>query len=297
MKVLSLFDGISCGQLALNALGFKEGSYTYYASEIEKSAISVTQHNFPDTVQLGDINNWRQWDIDFGSIDLVLAGSPCQGFSFAGKELNFKDDRSKLFFVFVDILRHIESLNKNVIFLLENVEMRAEFKNKITEILGFGYVTIDSSLFSAQTRKRLYWSNKPIPQPHECSSQTIQEIVGENMRVARIVGRRLDSDGKRKDSDMSIPLMQYIEVSGNHKTNCLTTVAKDNIITTLPVGRYVYHAVSKNDWRYLTPDECEQLQTVPVGYTKILAGNKRFKALGNGWTVSVISYILKHILK
>ena len=116
MKVLSLFDGMSCGQIALKQLGIIPEAY--YASEIDKHAIKQTQLNFPDTIQLGNVTKWKEWDIDWKSIDLVLAGSPCQGFSFAGKQLAFDDPRSKLFFVFIDILNHIRSLNPDVLFLL-----------------------------------------------------------------------------------------------------------------------------------------------------------------------------------
>lgn len=116
MKILSLFDGMSCGQIALNRAGIKYNKY--YASEIDKYAIQITQKNYPNTIQLGDITKWHKWDIE--SPDLIVGGSPCQGFSFAGKQLNFSDERSKLFFVFMDILKHY----KPKYFLLENVKMK-----------------------------------------------------------------------------------------------------------------------------------------------------------------------------
>ena len=134
MVVLSLFDGISCGQIALERAGIKVDKY--YASEVDKYAITVTQANYPDTIQLGDVTKWREWDIDWGGIDLLIGGSPCQGFSFAGKQLAFDDPRSKLFFVYVDILNHIRSLNPDVKFLLENVKMKKEHLAVITEQLG-----------------------------------------------------------------------------------------------------------------------------------------------------------------
>lgn len=132
-KVLSLFDGISCGRIALERAGINVEKY--YASEIDKYAIKVSQDNWNDIIQLGDINNWKQWDIDWSKIDLLIGGSPCQGFSFAGKQLNFNDERSKLFFTFVDILNHIKKLNPNVKFLLENVKMKKEWQDIITESL------------------------------------------------------------------------------------------------------------------------------------------------------------------
>ena len=134
-NVLSLFDGISCGQVALGRAGIEFD--TYYASELDKYPIKITQANYPDTVQLGDVCNWREWGIDWSSIDLLIGGSPCQGFSFAGKQLAFNDPRSKLFFVYVDILNHIRKFNPNVKFLLENVKMKKEFLDVITESLFF----------------------------------------------------------------------------------------------------------------------------------------------------------------
>lgn len=155
MRVLSLFDGMSCGQIALNELNH---NVEYYASEIDKHAILQTQLNFPDTIQLGDVTKWREWQIDW-NFDLLLAGSPCQGFSFAGKQLAFDDPRSKLFFVFIDILNHIRTVNPNVKFLLENVRMKAEHEAVITQYVGVNPLYINSALVSAQNRERLYWTN------------------------------------------------------------------------------------------------------------------------------------------
>lgn len=157
MIVLSLFDGMSCGQIALKQLGIIPEYY--YASEIDKHAIKQTQLNFPNTIQLGDVTKWREWNIDWKSIDLILAGSPCQGFSFAGKQLAFDDPRSKLFFVFVDILNYIKSFNPEVLFLLENVNMKRSHMKIISEYCGVFPVNINSNLVSAQNRDRWYWTN------------------------------------------------------------------------------------------------------------------------------------------
>lgn len=157
MRILSLFDGMSCGQIALRELGVEPE--VYYASEIDKYAIRQTQHNFPDTVQLGDVERWREWAIDWTGIDLVQAGSPCQGFSFAGKQLAFDDPRSRLFFVFVDILNHVRKHNHDVRFLLESVNMKREYLRVISEYVGVFPVRINSSLVSAQNRDRWYWTN------------------------------------------------------------------------------------------------------------------------------------------
>lgn len=157
MKVVSLFDGMSCGQIALRELGVVPE--IYYASEIDRHAIGQTQLNFPDTVQLGDVTRWQEWDIDWTGIDLILAGSPCQAFSFAGKMLAFDDPRSRLFFVFADILNHARVANLRVRFLLENVNMKKEHLRVITEYVGVFPVRINSALVSAQNRDRWYWTN------------------------------------------------------------------------------------------------------------------------------------------
>lgn len=148
---------MSCGQIALRELGVP--IERYYASEIDKHAIAQTKLNFPDTIHLGDVEKWREWDIEWKEIDLLLAGSPCQGFSLAGKMLGHDDPRSKLYWVFLDILHHVKSLNPSVKFLLENVRMRPSDEARINESLGIRPVVINSSLVSAQNRVRLYWSN------------------------------------------------------------------------------------------------------------------------------------------
>lgn len=148
---------MSCGQIALRELGVPIDRY--YASEIDKHAIAQTQLNFPDTIQLGDVVKWREWNIEWEEIDLLLAGSPCQGFSLAGKMLGHDDPRSRLYWVFLDILHHVQKLNHNVKYLLENVRMRPADEVRINESLGIRPVVINSALVSAQNRVRLYWSN------------------------------------------------------------------------------------------------------------------------------------------
>lgn len=148
---------MSCGQIALRELGVP--IERYYASEIDKHAIAQTQLNFPDAIQLGDVEKWREWDIEWSSIDLLLAGSPCQGFSLAGKMLGHDDPRSKLYWVFLDILHHVQKLNPNAKYLLENVRMRPSDELRINESLGIRPVVINSALVSAQNRVRLYWSD------------------------------------------------------------------------------------------------------------------------------------------
>jgi DNA-cytosine methyltransferase len=156
-NTLSLFDGMSCLQIALNKANIQYDKY--YASEIDKYAIQVTQSNYPNTMQLGDVTKWKQWDIDWSTIDLVAGGSPCQGFSFAGKQLAFDDPRSKLFFVFVEIVNHVKKHNPDVKFLLENVKMKKEHEIIISQYMGVAPIEINSALLSAQNRVRLYWTN------------------------------------------------------------------------------------------------------------------------------------------
>ena len=348
MNVLSLFDGISCGQLALKKSGIKYDNY--YASEIDKYAIKVAMKNFPDTIQLGSVTNVTAEKLP--NIDLLIGGSPCQGFSFSGKQLNFNDPRSKLFFEYVRLLK--ECAPKY--FLLENVVMKKEYEHIITDILGVDPIMINSALLSAQTRKRLYWTNIPnVTQPKDtgitwgdvkesgvngesyyytenalhwlaqssrkrdkvltvhqdadkmqmieashCKKYSNQRFFGivdwpnDTQAVASMRGRCI-VDGKRVDGKMKVAGMttQYIEFRYDGKTNCLTTVAKDNVVVPftkpnrVPVGEFFF--------RYITPLECERLQTVPDGYTDCCSATQRYRQLGNGWTVDVISHIFNNI--
>ena len=160
MNVLSLFDGMSCGQVALERAGIQVNNY--YASEIDKHAISITQRNYPNTEQLGSVLGWREWNLP--RIDLLIGGSPCQGFSIAGKQLAFDDPRSKLFFEYVACIRRF----KPRYFLLENVRMKKEFLDVITEYMGVEPICINSNLVSAQNRVRYYWTNIPnVTQPDD----------------------------------------------------------------------------------------------------------------------------------
>ena len=172
MKVLSLFDGISCGRVALERAGVPVE--VYYASEIDKYAMQVSAKNYPDIIQIGDCTQ-----VDFseyiGKVDLIIGGSPCQGFSFAGKQLNFADPRSKLFFEFVRALREI----KPKYFLLENVKMKKEFQDVISEQLGVQPIEINSALVSAQNRKRLYWTNIPNVTVPQDKGILLKDIVHE----------------------------------------------------------------------------------------------------------------------
>lgn len=256
MKVLSLFDGMSCGQIALDKLGIQVDSY--YASEIDKHAVKVSTANYPNTIQLGDVTQWRDWDIDWSSIDLLLGGSPCQGFSFAGKQLNFEDERSKLFFVYVDILNHIKSVNPNIKYLLENVNMKDECINVINECLDVGPAFINSDLFVQQNRPRLYWCNWDIE-----AVPDRPDWGGEYWQYRRTYFR--------KNKSGVCPCLTANMGTGGHNVPLRSPDLKDK----------------------LTPQECEALQGVPAGYTDIVSNTQRYKMLGNGWTVDVIMHILR----
>ena len=289
LNVLSLFGGMSCGQIALRQAGIKVKQY--FASEIDKHAIAQTQHNFPDTVQLGSVTGVRAADLPH--IDLLIGGSPCQGFSFAGKQLNFDDPRSVLFFEYVRILREIQEYNPGVKFLLENVRMRRECENVISEQLGLFPIVINSALVSAQNRVRLYWTNirtreeanlfdtkifTDIPQPED-RGIVIQDILEENVpksyhyseeRKRKLLGhsKRQKEKGNnfgfhpRRPGEKSNTLRvggrwhddcvllpgpccvavrgrfnpetgrneQTVELRPDGKTNCLTSVEKDNLL-------------------------------------------------------------------
>jgi DNA (cytosine-5)-methyltransferase 3A len=416
MNVLSLFDGMSCGRIALDRLGIKVDNY--YASEIDKYAIQVSQANYPDIIQVGDVTELDTSTLP--KIDLIMGGSPCQGFSFAGKQLAFDDPRSALFFEFVRCVKEL----KPKYFLLENVRMKKEYLDVISEYMGVEPICINSALLSAQNRVRFYWTNIPgIEQPEQrgivlrdiLETNTSNEyLAGENLQKNYKGGNQLnpnyksqantihDTEGKSgticagthgyangyvKDFDKNLSKMttkddksfcltsnyhgaiaensierkqrtmiptdkplhigtavdikghdqikrvysedgksptlttcggghrepkvvagafrgryykdgvrqdqfgsvagktkQMLELRKDEKTNTVTTVQKDNVLT----KDNVY-------WRKLTPVECERLQTVPDNYTNHVSNTQRYKMLGNGWTIEVITHILKNM--
>lgn len=330
MVILSLFDGISCGRVALERAGIKVDKY--FASEIDKSAIAVTQANYPDTLQLGDV---RKLDTSIlPKIDLLIGGSPCTNFSFSGKRngmttkdnvkvlsledyLKYKhlgyefEGQSYLFWEYVRILKEV----KPKYFLLENVVMKKEWENIISETLGVKPIFINSSLVSAQVRKRLYWTNIPnvsAPEDRHIHLENILEdktwmhpgaVRGRNVELKNgsIVGRRLGKDGKRDDNNYSIPIVQCLEVrdSNRDKSNCLTTVEKDNVLTPMPIGRHpdAFGLITgeRLPFRFYTRLEYERLQTLPEHYTDCVSEVAAKKAIGNGWTVDVIAHIFSYI--
>ena len=303
MNVLSLFDGMSCGQIALNRIGIKPTKY--YASELDKYAIKVTQANYPNTVQLGDVTKWREWNIDWASIDLLIGGSPCQGFSFAGKQLAFDDPRSKLFFVYVNILNYIKSVNPNVKFMLENVKMKKEFLRVISEHLGAEPIFINSALVSAQNRQRYYWCNWNVEQPEDKGVvlADVLEVDGKGFDANYHKG--VDNHGQRTmvflaGIEQGRRLHDGKNLSRNFRqgSRVYSVAGLAPALSAQPTGNQAGHnsLVGQSDgktlsYRKLTPLECERLQTVPDNYTNHVSNTQRYKMLGNGWTVDVICHL------
>lgn len=310
LKVLSLFDGMSCGRIALDKLGIKVSKY--FAAEIDKHAIAVSKANWGENIiHIGDVTkvSFAEGILYFGEgqcecvgdIDLVLAGSPCQGFSFAGKQLAFNDPRSKLYFEFERILKQIKEYNPSVKYLLENVKMKQESKDFITDRLGVEPRLINSALVSAQNRERLYWTNIENVTIPEDKKIFLEDII-ENSHTDKQKGFCLDSSyfkGGNSEQYLSSDRQQFIFKSPmiyqlargankggirgrNGKVPCLSSSSWE----------YNNKLICKEGIRKLTTVECERLQTVPEGYTNHVPITQQYKMLGNGWTVDIISHIL-----
>ena len=275
MNVLSCFDGISCGQVALNRIGIKYDNY--YASEIDKNAIKVTQSNYPNTIQLGSITGFLGANLP--KIELLAGGSPCQGFSFAGDQLNFEDPRSKLFFEF---LRLKEELSPKY-FLLENVRMKKESMDVISKSLGVEPIKINSSLVCAQNRPRLYWTNIPnITQPQDKNLLVKDVLLNGDFPKLTLSEKAVSYMSRLRNGK---PRWEFHSNPLNGKAACLTA----NMCKGVPYG------VIKELNRRFHPIECERLQTLPDDYTKAICDTQRLKSIGNGWTVDVIAHIFKNM--
>jgi site-specific DNA-cytosine methylase len=281
MNILSLFDGMGCGRLALDRAGIEVDHY--FASEIDKYAKAVTQHHYPDVIQLGDVRNVSGYNLCDKHIDLVMGGSPCQGFSFAGKQLNFNDPRSALFFEFVCILEEAQP----TYFLLENVRMNQRNQDVISKQLGVEPIEIDSALVSAQSRKRLYWTNIPFDPPQD-KGILLSDVI-ENGFVDREKSYALDASYWKGSKNGEL----YFK-----KSRRQVVFTEPSMLDPLVLYNRTRRILGN---RLLTPLECERLQTVPDNYTLVPIGNRmmsntqRYKMLGNGWTIDVITHILKGI--
>lgn len=303
LNVLSLFDGMSCGQIAINKLGIK--NYKYFASEIDESAIKVAQDNYPNTIQLGDVTK-IVWSY-LPPIFLLIGGSPCQNFSLAGKckgmvtkcnmiidslELYLKlknegyefDGQSYLIWEFIYAIKTL----KPRYWMLENVKMKKKWKNIITKELGVEPIMINSSLVSCQNRPRLYWTN--IPNIELLEDKKIyfnnifqKKLTDDELKDVKITGKGLNKFNQNK-----------------YNTNLFDVLFLPKKIPTLlkSQAKKATNSIAFKDgdnYRYLTRTEAEISQTVPIGYTKAATYNESVGMLGNGWTVDVIVHILSHI--
>ncbi len=281
MNILSIFDGMSCGQIALNRAGIKYNKY--FASEIDRYAMKVTQCNYPVTMQLGNVQFITKETLRGNKVDLLIGGSPCQGFSFAGKHLNFDDTRSKLFFEYVRVLKEVNPKY----FLLENVIMKKEYRDIISKCLKVEPIEINSALVSAQNRKRLYWTNIPgVKQPVDKGILLKNILEDGDMIIDAIYNNRPERVYKTKGPTIRAE-RQGLTV--RDKSKCVRSGERESY------DRHEWDSIDDLHTRKLTVIECERLQTVPDNYTNYVSNAQRYKMLGNGWTVDVIAHIFKGI--
>lgn len=298
MNVLSLFDGISCGQLALKNLGITPTNY--FASEIDQSAIDVTMKHFPNTKQLGDVCKVQASDLP--KIDLLLAGSPCQGFSSAGKGLGLEDPRSKLYFEFERLLKEV----RPTYFLLENVVMLSKDLNLISSRLGYEPVFINSGHFSIAERRRYYWSNIPIRKlPIENNKQVISDVYRkEDKRGKYHIDIKTIKDNERKKTCRVAYNERFMQWSDNldHKEHnyysqtcrAYYRSSKYPCVTCTQPPKFISH--DENSIVYPTIREIELMIGLPEGYTSVHnAYYKRLHNIGNGWDIPTIEHILQDI--
>jgi DNA (cytosine-5)-methyltransferase 3A len=299
LNVLSLFDGISCGQIALERAGIKVN--TYYASEIKKNAIKVTKLNYPNTIHIGDVTkvsykngilHTENGDYNVGKIDLLIGGSPCQNFSVARTMMNKKidgldGDKSSLFYEYLRLLNEI----KPQYFLLENVKMKKKSENELNQFLGVKGIHINSKLVSYQNRERIYWTNIPdiiIPDDKNIDFQDYKDTdykYCKEFKVNKTPSReRMWNQGNGRNDNGSCA-----NITESNKIYCLTR--KQDRCPNSGLIEF------EDFCRYLTRRELELAQTVPIGYTNCVSYNQAQDLLGDGWTVDVITHILSYISK
>lgn len=298
INVLSLFDGMSCGQIALERAGIKVDNY--YASEIDKYAIKVTMANYPNTIQLGSVVDVKGSDLP--KIDLLIGGSPCQSFSFAGKRkgmatkceteittleqyLELKSEgfefegQSFLFWEYMRLLNEV----KPKYFLLENVMMSEKWKKILTKAIGINPIMINSSLVSAQNRKRFYWTNIPLDELPFSNDLYIKDII------CNEIGIKYPLTKKHHQAFLKSYKWKHCELYEKAKP-LLASYYKQP-----PHCPYIPCEYSDSGFRRLSPIECERLQTIPDNYTDGVSDTQRYKMIGNGWTVDVIAHIFKYL--
>lgn len=300
--VVSTFDGCAMAMQALKNLKIKVKKY--YAYEIDKPAIFIANKKHKKIIQMGSIESFDYNLHKKEGVDLLIGGSPCQGFSFAGKQLNFEDPRSKLFFNYVDIKNEI----KPTFFILENVDMKKEYLDVITMFMGVAPININSNLVSAQMRNRWYWTNIPgVSLPKDLNVK-LQDILEEGF-TDKMKSYCIDANyfkGGNPEQYFKKSRRQLVfnySSSGRGKNKPVQgRFSYSEKALTLCAGGYSSRSttgVMLDDmhWRKLTPIECERLQTLPDNYTFGVSNTQRYKMLGNGFTVKVIMHILKEMKK
>lgn len=322
--VLSLFNGMNTLRQAMENVGIPVKKY--YSSEIKPYAIKLTQHHFPDTIQLGDITKWREWDIDWSEITFIGSGSPCQDLSIAGKRAGLSGDKSSLFYTFIDILEYVKGLNPNVKFLQENVgSAPTEAIKLMSESLDILPIRINSNLVTAQNRDRFYWSNikvrtdwtgynwTDIPQPKDRNIY-LKDIIESGKVDKEKATAILESQSRcvanqkslkqRADKDFITVVKEattkgFVEVKSGDCVDMSFPTSKtrrgrlmtDKVNCLMEAGQEIYY---NNGYylRKLTQIELERLQGFIDGYTSILSYNQSSSLLGDGWTLPVIEHIL-----
>ncbi len=330
MNVLSLFNGMSFGMMALETLNVPVTNY--YSSEIDKYANQATQAMFPDAIQLGDILGWREWDIDWSSIDLVTGGFPCQAWSMAGKQLGDKDERGMLFWTMLDIIKQIKWANPKANFLIENVKMKKEFEEYITthteNALGHVHKTlINSALVSAQNRKRYYWTSFEVSQPED-KGIMLKDIIEKDV-VDRdksfcidanyFKGGNLKSYFEKNRRQLVFELKsinhRVVDVTitnngirphkGDSRKSGISELGRlfffDAEKTYTVIASHTHKLIDELGYRKLTPRECFRLQAVPEHHIDTLlnagiSNTQLYKMCGNGWTHDVIVHIFKGLI-
>jgi DNA-cytosine methyltransferase len=323
MNVLSLFNGMNTGRQALENIGIKVNKY--YSSEIKPYAIELTQHHFPDTIQVGDVTKWREWDIEWSKIDLVLSGSPCQDLSAAGKRAGINGKKSSLFFVFVEILEHIKALNPNVLFLQENVGSASKLDVGImSRALGVYPVRINSKLVTAQLRDRYYWSNirtketmfdivTDIPQPKDkgimfkdiitdgyverVKSLALMERSEKVYHFKDMYSEKAQKYLKSRGEDNSFVSLIYVDTDKHVsvKTNQCHSNTQEYLRHRNETTGMITLIHKDGIVRTVNQIEMERLQGFPDGYTSILSKAKAGSLLGDGWTLPIIEHIFSFI--
>lgn len=325
MNVVSLFNGMNTGRQALENVGIKVDKY--YSSEIKPYAIELTQYHFPDTIQVGDVTKWREWDIDWKTIDLVLSGSPCQDLSAAGKRAGINGKKSSLFFVFVEILEHIKSLNPKVLFLQENVGSASKLDVGImSRALGVYPVRINSSLVTAQLRDRYYWSNIKTKETMFDIVTDIPQPKDRRIMFKDIITSGITTEKKHKslkESSSRPPVSQNSLKHRNETTGMITLIYENKTYQINPskeskgiqpyIQNRIYDAKGKAPCltkekahflkyqnnteivRTVNKIEMCRLQGFPDDYCDILTTAKAGSLLGDGWTLPIIEHIFKYI--